>query len=87
MRRIIASLDIGSSSIKLLVGEMQKNKLNVLACVDVLSQGIKKGYVVNLESAYLAIKEAFNKAEELIGLPIKKVLVCVPAYNLECFIS
>jgi len=87
MRKIIASLDIGSSSIKLIVGEIQKNKLNVLACIDVVSQGIKKGYIVNSESAELALKEAFKKAEDLLGLPVKKVLVSVPSYNLEGFIS
>lgn len=87
MRKIIASLDIGSSTIKLIVGEIQKNKLNVLACVDVVSQGIKKGYIVNPESAELALKEAFKKAEDILGIPVKKVLVTVPAYNLECFIS
>lgn len=87
MRKIIASLDLGSNSIKLVVGEIQKNKLNILACIDVLSQGIKKGYIVNPESALLALKDAFKKAEEMLGIPVKKVLVNVPAYNLECFIS
>ena len=87
MRKIIASLDIGTSSIKLIVGEIQKQKLNVLSCVDVFAQGIKKGYVVNPDSALLALKEVFSKTEELIGLPIKKVLVCVPSYNLDCFVT
>ncbi|MCR5307989.1 MAG: hypothetical protein K6E24_03240, partial [bacterium] len=35
----------------------------------------------------LALKDAFAKTEELIGLPIKKVLVCVPSYNLDCFVT
>lgn len=87
MRKIIASLDIGSYSLKLLVGEIQKNKVNVLSCVEVPSQGIKKGYIVNPESAELALKEAFVKTEELLGLPVKKVLVTVPCYNLNCFVS
>ena len=85
MRKILASLDIGSDTIKLIVGEIQKNKLNVLACVETPSRGIKKGYIVNLESASLALKDVFSKAENIIGLPISKVLVGVPSYNLECF--
>lgn len=87
MRKIIASLDIGSSTIKLLVGEIQKNKLNVLSCIEVFSQGIKKGFIVNSESAELSLKELFEKTENMIGLPIKKVIVNVPAYNTECFVS
>lgn len=42
MRKIIASLDIGSHTIKLVVGEIVRNKLNILACVDTPSRGIKK---------------------------------------------
>ena len=87
MRRIIAGLDIGSYSIKLVVGEFQKNRLNILSCVEVPSQGIKKGYIVNPESALPALREAFDKTEELIGIPVRKVLVSVPCYDLECFMT
>lgn len=87
MRRIIASLDIGSHTIKLVVGEIVRNKLNVLACVDTPARGIKKGFVVNPESAIQALEDVFNKGEEQIGLKIKKVIVSVPANNLSCFLS
>ena len=62
MRRIIATLDVGSNSIKLVVGEIYKNKLNILAALEVPSRGIKKGYVVNPESTIEALKELFDKA-------------------------
>ena len=87
MRKIIASLDIGSHTIKLVVGEIVKNKLNILVCVDTPSRGIKKGFVVNPESAKEALKEVFKKAEEQIGLKITKVIVGIPTNGLECFIS
>ncbi len=87
MRKIFASLDIGTNSIKLLVGEIQKTKLNVLSCIDVPSEGIRKGLIVNPESAEIAIKTAFDRTEEMLGLPVTKVLVNIPAYNLDCFIS
>jgi len=87
MRRILASLDIGSNTMKLIVGEFQKGKINVLSCVEVASQGIKMGYIVNPESAEQSLKEIFKKTEDIIGLPVTKVLVNVPCYNLECFMS
>ena len=77
MRKIIACLDIGSFSIKLVVGEITKNKVNILACAESPSQGIKKGYIVNPESASIAIKDVFSKCENMLGLPIKSVLLCV----------
>ena len=75
MRKIIASLDIGSHTIKLVVGEIVRNKLNILACVDTLSRGIKKGFIVNPESAIEALDDVFKKSEEQIGLKITKVIV------------
>ena len=87
MRKIIASLDIGNHTIKLVVGEIVRGKLNILACVDTPARGIKKGFVINPESAILALEEVFKKGEEQIGLPIKKAIVSVPSNGIECFLS
>lgn len=87
MRKIIASLDIGDSRIKLVVGEIFRGKLNILACVDVPSRGIKKGYVVNSESAIESFKEVFAKAEETVGIMPRGVIVSVPSNGVECFLS
>lgn len=87
MRKIFASLDIGNHTIKLVVGEMVRNRLNVLACVDTPSRGIKKGFIVNLESALEAINDVFKKAEEQVGLKITKVVVSVPSNGFSCFLT
>ncbi len=87
MRKIIASLDIGSSLIKLVVGEVIRNKVHILACVDTPSRGIKKGYVINGESATESFKEVFNKCENVLGIPVNKVIVSVPSAYAECFLS
>ncbi len=87
MRKFIASLDIGSSLIKLVVGEIVKSKINILACVDTPARGIKKGYVINSESAKEAFLEVFKKAEDILGIPVKKVISTVPDTYAECFLS
>ncbi len=87
MRNIIASLDIGTSTIKVIVGEIVKNKLNILTCAETNSRGIKNGYVVNPESAIISIKDVLSKASDIIGFEIKKVIVTIPNYNTKCFIS
>lgn len=87
MRKIIASLDIGDSKVKLVVGEILRGKLNILACVEAPSRGIKKGFIVNPESAIEALKEVFLKAEETIGIRPRKIIVNVPSNGLECFLS
>lgn len=87
MRRIIASLDIGSSTIKLIVGEYIKNSFNVLCVSEIPSRGIKKGLIVSTEELIPVLKEAFHKAEEILGIPIKEVVLGVPAYFTESVIS
>ena len=46
MRNIIASLDIGSSLLKLVVGEINRGKFHILLAQNVESQGIKNGFIV-----------------------------------------
>ena len=87
MRKFIASLDIGSSLIKLVVGEIVKNKVNILACVETPARGIKKGYIINPESATEALNETFKSAENIIGIKIKKVIATVPSHYTECTLA
>ena len=87
MRKIIASLDIGSNTIKLIVGEFIKNSLNILCVSEVPSRGIKKGLIYNREELIPSLKEAFHKAEEILGIPVSEVVLSIPAYYTESFIS
>ncbi len=87
MRKIIASLDIGSSKIKLVVGEYLKNSLNILCVVETVTHGLKKGLIINNEALITTLKETFHKAEEMLGLPIKEVVLSLPAYNTEVITS
>ena len=83
MRRILSSIDIGSNSIKLVVAEIYKEKINILCAVSEESRGIKKGLVENYEDTIYSIKKVLKKAEELIGLKIKKVVASIPEYDLK----
>ena len=83
MKQIITCLDCGSSKIKIVVGEMYKEKLNVLACLEVKGKGIKKGLIVNSEEAIVSIKNSFEKIESVLEIKINKVIAIVPAYFAE----
>lgn len=81
MRKVISSIDIGSSSIKIVVGEIVKNKLNILAVSDTPSKGIKKGLIINAESFMACLKNGIKKIEETLGLKLKKTIVNIPVNN------
>ncbi|MCI8394354.1 MAG: cell division protein FtsA [Bacilli bacterium] len=87
MRKIIASIDMGSNSLKLVVGEFLRNKLNILAVAEESSIGIQFGKVINKEEVVVALKKVFAKAEDMIGLPIKKVVASIPSQNATLEIS
>ena len=83
MRRILSSIDIGTNSIKLIVAEVVKDKVNILCAVTEESRGIKKGLIDNFEDTVYSIKKALKKAEDTLGLKIKKIIASVPEYNLK----
>lgn len=83
MKQIITSLDLGSSSVKVLVGEIHRDELFVLACTEVKSRGVKKGLITDPELTLVSIKEAFKKAEDILGIKIDKVIVVSPSYYAD----
>ena len=87
MKQIITSLDLGSNSIKIIVGEIYKNKLFVLACSEVKSRGIKKGLIVDGEESLKSIKEAFKRTEDVLGIKINKVIITAPSYYADFLLN
>ena len=83
MRKILASIDLGSDTLKLIVGEYFKGKINILAVTTVPSKGINSGFVVNENELVNKLKELFKKGEELIGLPITKVIATIPSNEVR----
>ncbi len=83
MKRIYTSIDIGTDTIKMLVGEMYKGKLNVLAVSCVKSKGIKKGLISDANETLIAIREAIADTEGKLGIKLDKVVASIPAYFTE----
>ncbi len=80
MRRIYSSLDIGTDSIKLVVCELYKNRLNLLAASSIKSKGIKKGLITDIHEVTVGLQKVFNEVEAMLGIKIKKVIASVPCY-------
>ena len=80
MRKVYTSVDLGSDSIKIMVGEFYNKKLNVLATSCVKSRGIKKGLIVNASEVLGTLKEAISEIENKLLITIDKVIASVPSY-------
>lgn len=96
--RIIVGLDVGSSKVCAVVGEVSpwpKNgsegacpRNDNTGCVRIMgagnspSKGIKKGAVVNIEQTVEAIREAVHNAEESTGMDIRTVSIGVTGSHI-----
>jgi len=85
---IIAGLDIGSTNIRLVVGQRGAREtgeqLQIIGAVSVPAEGINRGVVNSIEDATSAISACLEKAERLIGLPVSSVWVGINGPNLKC---
>jgi len=83
VKHIYTSVDIGTDSTKVVVAELYKGKLNLLAASSIKSKGIKKGLITDVDEASCSLKKAITEVEEMLGFEIKKVLVNIPSYFAE----
>ena len=74
---LVVGLDIGSTKICCVVGEVVDSGIKVIGVGTVPSQGLKKGIVVNIESTVASIREAVHLAEEDAGYDLQSEYVYV----------
>ncbi|TAK72471.1 MAG: cell division protein FtsA [Gammaproteobacteria bacterium] len=68
---LIVGIDIGTSKVVTLVGEMTNDgKLNVIGFGSHPSQGLKRGVVVNIESTVQSIQRSVEDAERMAGCEV-----------------
>ena len=73
-RRKIVGLDIGTSKVAAVVGEVSPTgELEVIGIGSHASHGLKKGVVVNIESTVQSIQRAVEEAELMVGSEIESV--------------
>ncbi|PKM77644.1 MAG: cell division protein FtsA [Firmicutes bacterium HGW-Firmicutes-15] len=74
-RNIVVGLDVGTSSIKAVLGEINHiNGINVLGLAQVPSSGLRKGNIVDIESTARSIDACLNELERLTGVEIMSAL-------------
>ena len=83
MKQIITSLDLGSNSIKIVVGEIYKDELFVLACTEVRSKGVKKGLIIDSDQTMASLKEAIKRTEDVLGIRLDSIVIGVSSYYAE----
>ncbi|WP_193161319.1 cell division protein FtsA [Microbulbifer hainanensis] len=82
--RMIVGLDIGTSKVVAIVGEVSGNgELNIVGIGSHRSTGMKKGVVVNIESTVQSIQRAVEEAELMAGCEIHSVYAGIAGSHIR----
>ncbi len=84
---IIVGLDIGTTKICAVVGELSGNDINIIGIGTHPSIGLRKGVVVNIESTVQSIKKAIEDAELMAGCEISSVYAGIAGGHITGFNS
>lgn len=84
---IIVGLDIGTTKICAVVGEIADGNVNIIGIGTHPSIGLRKGVVVNIESTVESIKKAVEEAELMAGCEISSVYAGIAGGHITGFNS
>ena len=83
-RKLIVGLDIGTSKVVSVVGELaDENTLEVIGIGSTRSHGLKRGVVVNIESTVQSIRRAVEEAELMAGCEIRTVFAGIAGSHVR----
>lgn len=85
---VIAGLDIGSTSIRLVIGQKISGpageELQIIGAVSGPTAGVSRGLVNSIEETTSSISAVLEKAERLVGVPISRVWVSINDPYIKC---
>jgi len=84
---LIVGLDVGTTKICAVIGEVFEDKINIIGIGTHPSIGLKKGVVVNIESTVHSIRKAVDQAKEMAGCEINTVCVGIAGSHIKGFNS
>ena len=84
---IIVGLDIGTTKICAVVGEIVHGSVEIIGLGSHPSDGLRKGVVINIEKTVNSIKEAIEEAETMAGCEISSVYAGVAGGHIKGFNS
>ncbi|WP_274651849.1 cell division protein FtsA [Paenibacillus humicola] len=79
---IIVSLDIGTSKVRAIIGEVQNGAINIIGVGSADSEGIRKGAIVDIDQTVQSIRNAVEHAERMVGIQINEVYVGIQGNHI-----
>ncbi|HVO29337.1 MAG TPA: cell division protein FtsA [bacterium] len=84
---LIVGLDIGTTKICAIVGEVTDDGVDIVGIGSTRSTGLRKGVVINIESTIQSIRKAIEEAELMAGCEITGVYAGIAGSHIRAFNS
>ena len=84
---IVVGLDIGTSKVCAIVGEMTEHGVEIIGIGSHASQGLRKGVVINIEATVNSVKKAVEEAALMAGCEIHTVFTSITGGHIKAFNS
>jgi cell division protein FtsA len=84
---LVVGLDIGTTKICCVVGEVFDDGIDIIGVGTTPSLGMRKGVVVNIESTVSSIRKAVKIAEDIAGCDLEAVYVGIAGNHIKGFNS
>lgn len=82
---ILVGLDIGTTKICAIVGEVTDEGIDIIGIGSHPSKGLRKGVVVNIETTVTSIQRAIDEAEAMAGTEITHVYTGIAGGHVKSF--
>ena len=80
---IVVGLDIGTTKIACIVGEVTDSGVDIIGIGTAQSKGLRRGVVVNIDATVAAIQQAVDEAENMAGCEISTVYAAISGAHVR----
>jgi cell division protein FtsA len=84
---IVVGLDLGTTKVSAVVGEVDADGITILGVGNVPCRGLRKGVVSNIEWTMRSVREAIEAAQTMAGVEIKTVYAGIAGSHIRSQVS
>ena len=82
-KRLITGIDIGTTKIAVIIAEVESETINILGFGESISEGLRRGIIVDIEKTSTAIEEALSKAEKQANKEIESAFIGITGEHVK----
>jgi len=86
-KEIYGAIEFIDHEVRFVLGEFHNNQLNILKTESLYTDAINRFEIVDVDLLVSNVKKVINTASEKMGFKISKVLVLIPSFATNRYLS